>query len=83
MNLYCIFNKPAGFYNAPFAASCDAEAKAMVMHSVKGMPAVDLSDFSLVQVGFFDSNSGEIQSDFEKEPRLVCDCSIFEKERDA
>lgn len=82
MNLYCIYNKPAHFYNAPFAATCDAEAKALVMQGAKGSQA-DLDDFSLVQVGFFDHNSGEIHSDFDNEPRLVCDCSIFKKECDA
>lgn len=82
MNLYSIYNKTAHFYNAPFAATCDAEAKALVMQGVKGSQA-DLEDFSLVQVGFFDHNSGDIRSDFEKDPRLVCECSIFKKEVDA
>lgn len=64
--LYCFKSKSVGYYNPPFLATCDAEAKYRVVQaalSSEGNPFLnEVDSFCLCKVGTFDPSTGNIES---------------------
>lgn len=71
-NLYCVYDKVAGVYNAPFVAENDETAIRAFNHAMSNSPFSQ--DMSLYRLGVFHDDSDGSISALDK-PDFICNYS--------
>lgn len=61
--MYSVHDKNTGYFNLPFYASCDLEAKHRLAQTLKQDEVKDLKGLELVRVGSFDVARGDLVND--------------------